>query len=91
MKFVALLPLNFLILSGQLTEEASAKTDAFNVNHPHLETKVVDAMLSSESLEDAINDIKAVKEVVLSVNAVDAFYLRMPIWDCGHIYVKVLA
>ena len=69
MKFVTLLPLYFLILSGQVTEEASAKTDVFNVDHPSLETKVVDAILSSESLEDATNDIKAAKEVT--------FYLRM--------------
>ena len=60
MKFVASLPLFFLILSGQVTEEASAKTD---INHPILEAKVVDAVLSSESPEDVTNDIKAVKEV----------------------------
>ena len=62
-KFVAILP--FLILSGQVTREASAKTelDVFNVDHPNLETLVEDTMLSSESLEDATNDLKAVKEV----------------------------
>ena len=70
-KIASVLPLCFLILSGQVTEEVSAKTevDVSNANHPNLETKVEDAMLSSESLEDATNDLKAVKVV--------SFYLWM--------------
>ena len=64
-KFVAVLPLYFLILSGQVSREAGAKTEVgvSDVDHHNLETKVEDAMLSSESLEDATNGLTAVKEV----------------------------
>ena len=60
-KRVSVLPVFFLIWSGQVTQISNAEVDVFNNDYP--EAKVEDAMSSIEVLEDEPNELKVANKV----------------------------